>query len=1129
MMNAPDIEEAVRRFNQGCTAFGNALAAVHRADIPQYETESRSAWVEVVGALEWAVKYCLDRFCAERMTTEELEKANDDTFDKLLRRLAQHARPRFEPARSRGLHTARRFRNHVTHEAGLAPYRELRRSAHAVRGFLLDYLPILEEQLSPLPSESRDLEELPSATEPEALLQPMHRREGGETWLRRVRQEGHERLRLKHAQRYDATIASFEAESLQLLTKHALSLLDADRAPSAPMEELPAAPEDQLKELLLRHSESGLPPAQTQLILRMLPLMRRYPAMCIEAGWLLQTEEGLRFKTPSFPALLVGRHIAHHGIEAEQLSRKVGRSLSWAEAAWMAVSAGDDLESWARHLLAERDPLLLFERVVVTCAAFGATPKGTRPSAEMEQAYRLCVSALIAFCPWWKSDTHGRAPASPWFLPEAIWRQCILDLAQASQSMGSRLELPFNRGALPAIPAPLAEILAALGLPPRLSPIEASVIAALCAPTPAARQGLLDATFFSEIFSTETRIGAYVQEPFLEAWMRHHGIPTLREAGGTDALQALALPRINGPAGYLLNRASLIPEWEQAWSQLTATDPSKSIPGWVEAVQRLSSLEDSSEPLRRLLLEECLGRLEKLGSRDLALRALREAFLPYPPSSDGEGEEFRTKVAILRLLGLTDSEWRTHIADWAAEPALAWRTLIAAGAPQAAIASWCIRKLLLKAQAPEAFQEGPVGVIASSGAQILGSQQWEFAFHQAEEALAWLLTEGDVHALSVLANACLARGNASSQFNPTIYRMAGLHIPLSQVLWPRVLKRPEGRAALFARVERDAHLGEDHIFGNLPLPEGEMQLWSRLAMEVWKPQPDELRALRPVAAPPNGGAEARRLLACFEQRMSNLWIPESEWLRVKEIFENKGWLPPSVFPWRVQLPGNPWGQPWPLHLKALILACAAAHGADVAAPLTSTLQLLVKAPEFHASVPELLGYALLHFSGQYPGRAQDLLERALAPEFLRVMRGDTTITFWATLLRRHGSDKILTALDILEPHDVGLGLVDALRDLAPGALRERELRPEWLRPLLIRASEGVYVPSARFWEEAWSVERSEEVLPELPQLVPGLWLEELLDKSRRWEPGARQHLLRHLAGFSTHTEVRSRCLAALLG
>lgn len=359
-------------------------------------------------------------------------------------------------------------------------------------------------------------------------------------------------------------------------------------------------------------------------------------------------------------------------------------------------------------------------------------------------------------------------------------------------------------------------------------------------------------------------------------------------------------------------------------------------------------------------------------------------------------------------------------------------------------------------------------------------------------------------------------------------RMAGLHIPLSQVLWPRVLQRPEGRAALFARVERDAHLGEDHIFVELPLPEDEKQLWLRLAMEVWKPHPNEWSTLGPVAPPPDGGAEARRLLACFERRMSNFWISESEWPRVKEIFEQKGWLAPSVFPWRVQLPGDPWLQPWPLPLKALLLACAAAHGADVAAPLATAFQLLVDTPEPHASVPDLLGYALLHFSEQHPGRTLELLERALTSEFLRVMRRDTTIAFWAALLRRHGSDKVLSALEALEPHDVGLGLVDALRALAPGALRERELRTEWLRPLLIRASEKAYEPSARFWEQAWSVERSVEDLPELPQLVPGLWLAELLDKSRRWEPGARQNLLRHLAGFSTHTEVRSRCLAALL-
>lgn len=81
------------------------------------------------------------------------------------------------------------------------------------------------------------------------------------------------------------------------MTKHALALLDTGRESSAPVEHLATAAEDQIKELLLRHGETGLPVAETQHLLHMMTLSRRYPAMCIETGWLQQTEEGLRLKS----------------------------------------------------------------------------------------------------------------------------------------------------------------------------------------------------------------------------------------------------------------------------------------------------------------------------------------------------------------------------------------------------------------------------------------------------------------------------------------------------------------------------------------------------------------------------------------------------------------------------------------------------------------------------------------------------------------------------------------------------------------------------------------------------------------------------------------------------------------
>jgi hypothetical protein len=1147
MDNAPDLQEAIKRFNQSCAAFGRALAAARSGDLKQYETEGREAYIAVVGSLEWAVKYCLEQFYAEQKTEKELQEEPPESFEKLLRKLARRIQPRFNRERVRDLHEARKLRNQLTHSAALAPYEKLRKVFQVIRRFLIDHLPVVEEQLSSPPLEPHAGQQPPSPNVARApALQPSHRQEGGSAWLDRTFQEGFQRLRQGRAQIYDATISSLEAEARESLTRHALALLEANRRPSDSLELLSERTEEEIKELLLRSRDAGLSVADLERLHRLVPLLSRYPSLCVEAGWLSQDEkQRLRFKEASLPALLMGRHLASAGAQADRLSKQIGRDRSWAEAAWMAISAGDDLACWAQHLLAERDPLLFLERAVVTCAAFGATPAGTAASEEMATAYHLCVSALVAFAPQWVENRYDsdetplwlkqlnaprvHDPDSPWFLPLPLWRRCVLDLADASWAMGASLA-GFTQETWQSTPAPLSEMVTALGLPPRLAPEEVRALTALCAPSPAVRRGMLDEVFFRQVFSANSRMRALVEEPFLETWIRKHGIRALMERHSPEGLRALAIPMASHPAGYLLNRAGLFADWHEAWKHYVAIQPEEAVQGWAQACMRLSHLGDSTPELCQLVLEESLERLEALGLKPQALQALRQVILAAPLHTDDVGEQRATQVAILRLLGLTELEWRDLIGTWTAVPALAWRTLLEAEAPPAAIAQWCVQKLRLKERVPQAFRHGPVGVL-SHGLQSLSTQDWQLAFSQADECLKWLLEEGDSNALSVLAEACLARAPIPDRFDPTMDKVANVSIPLSMVLWPRVLSRPAGREAFYALVERDAHLGETFYNGEFPYPHlGVPDLWFQLVLALWEPRRGELRQLAPASRPPESEAEARRLLACFEYFCSSMWISEHHWPRVKELFEGYGWPPPSVFPWRVRVEGNPWERPQPSPLlQALVLACAAAHGVDVAAPLATVLhrQEVLPATQLGDTYP-LLGYALLRLSQRLPERAHEVLEQALVPEVLGAMFGDSTIAFWVALLRKHGSVKVLTLVDSLAPPDSGLGLVNALLECDPQALRERELRPEFLRPLLIRAGAGAYVPSGSFWQEAWKVARAPMEIPELPQLDAGPWLEELLEKSRSWEPGDRQQLLRHLAGFSVHEQVRRRCLTSLI-
>lgn len=1145
MGNAPDLQEAIKRFNQGCAAFERALAAARAVDLVRYEAESRTAFVDVVGALEWAVKHCLEQFYAETMTEQELAKADQQTFEKLLKKLAQKAYPRLDNENTRALHAARRRRNRIQHEAALAPHEELRKAFRVVRRFLSDYLPALEEQLATPSLEAHSGSEAPPAQEHAPVLRPAHRHEGGDAWIAHTLQEGFQQLRQGRAQHYDATIASLELEAEESLTQHALELLETNQSASDPLTRLSEYTEAEAKELLLRGGGKGMTPEDAERLRQLLPLINRYPALCLEAGWLSQEEGfGLRFKDTCLPALLVGRHLARTGAQASHLRQQVGKERSWREAAWMAISSGDELSSWTGHLLAERDPLLLLERVVVTCAAFSAVLPGTAASQELAKAFHLCVSALVAFAPRWvEGDTPEQLPAwmqglkrrieydpdSPWFLPVELWRQCVLDLADASWLLGESLASP-SREPWPSAPSPLAHLLSSLGLPARLSPEESSALASLCAPYLAARRGLLEASFFKQLFSGSTRVGALLKEPFLEAWIRSHGIRALKEANRPETLRALAIPGNSHPAGYLLNRAGLILEWHAAWMQLTTTQPEDAVQGWVKAINHLSGLDDSSPSLRRLLLEECLMRLSDLGLRFQALAALREACVSQIYPADAEGEQYETQVAILRLLELTVSEWSQHIAAWTEKPALAWRTLLAAGAPQADIARWCIQKGLQRKQAPEGYRDGPVGVLAHH-VQALSTGPWQLAFQQAQEALTWILGEGDASAIAVLAAACLSPVSSPEHFDPPMGKLeTNLSLLLSMVLWPRVIHRPAGREAFYAHIERGAFPGKMFFFGSGLFLDEEPELWLRVAVQLWKPRMLAMTQRSPLPLPIDGGAEARRLLSCFEQRMNTLWITESQWPQMKAHFERLGWSSPSFFPAKVSLDGDPWERPWQkAEVQAIVLACTAAHGVDVATPLAKLFRLLKPLSALRSTQLSLVfGHALSQLSEYLPERASEVLEEALAPEILHWMCNDETSAFWSTLLKKHGSARVLAMLDPLEFVDCGLGLVDALKQLDIETLRQRELRPELLRPLLIRASQGRYVPSARFWEEAWKVARSPTEIPEFPQLAPGPWLEELLTHSQNWEPGRREQLLRHLAGFSVHEEVRRRCLATLL-
>jgi hypothetical protein len=171
---------------------------------------------------------------------------------------------------------------------------------------------------------------------------------------------------------------------------------------------------------------------------------------------------------------------------------------------------------------------------------------------------------------------------------------------------------------------------------------------------------------------------------------------------------------------------------------------------------------------------------------------------------------------------------------------------------------------------------------------------------------------------------------------------------------------------------------------------------------------------------------------------------------------------------------------------------------------------------------------VVELAKHHRARAIELAEVFLRTDLLQRMRRDDTQDFWKGLLLSFGVDRVLSALDQLDRADAGLGLLDAVLEVAPSALFERELWPDLTRPILIRSAEGRVAPSSAFWGLAWMSPPGEGRLAGLTRLPPGAWLDELITQSRSWPEPDRVKLLRHLAGFAIHPGTRGRCIEALL-
>lgn len=1104
----PDRNAIVERYNESCVAFQAASEGWRQGNLGLYESKLRQSAIAAVGALEWALQVYIHDECAVVLSEEDQVKLTTGNFHHLLEFATRASPPLTETIRSR-FREYRKLRNFSEHGGTIPTNATVLAALTDIRRFLVERLLIAPERLrSATPVEaSHQATSEGMTTETSASSTYGHREVGAGKWVAEVLEAGIAQARRVVGERYDATLDSLSIEAKSLLMDDALVLALSGSPPDAIIHRSTESAEEEMQRILRTTTATGLGAAGVERLQRLLPLVSRRGSLCVEAGFLQRQEDGLRFSHRLLPVLLVGRAIATRPEEATQLRAIVVAHCAWGEAAWAAVAEGDDADEWTALLAKQSASPALLDCVVATCGALGALAPNMDIPKLFVESFRLCATTLIWFAPL-RIGAFKRAMErdSPWFLPKDIWQRCLLDLAHAAECFPDEARLAMRLADCQLPPEPLQHLVSTLNLSLRLPEDVITGLLMFCAPGQTLRGSPLVGDRFNPLFRLNS--GVDFESSSLTTWFLLHGLSAMYSVDRATAARLLALPAENHPAGFLLHRPELLDAWWSAWQLLAADDVETAAEAFVKALQ---FLRDRSDEKTLKIVTKGFQKLERRRLSDQVAARLRDTLKPIGLDPKTPNPPTTVAIQMLRHAAPPSAELAKLVEEWTQEPALAWRTLLEAGTPDTAIARWCIAKLSKREKVPAGLREGPHAIV--SGGVVTQSNDWQLAFEQAPEALEWLLSEGSAESINVLADACLGGEDPTRRVDPIVGKWQAVHlsIPLSQVLWGRVLGRKAGREAFLSFVERGNDPGGGpHFLDSKSLPSSEDSLWLQVAMGIADPcHGNQAEAASSSESEPRPDGEvpswvqkdAQRLLRAFEQRL-------------------------AVAPWLANLNGNP--------VRAAVTVNVALCGVDVSAVLRSLIQemlsIKVQSRETAVCVAILcnaLSSSLFHLYCHHPSQAVPILDAALDAPMLTAMRQDDTRLFWLALVHRHGAAKVLGIVDELAWLDIGLGLFDALHEIDASLLHQRHLRPELLRSTLIRSAQMKFRPAPEFWKEAWTTERSETEIPELVQFSGGDWLTHLLDNSTKWSVENRARLLRHLALYSNDDAVRSRCTAAL--
>jgi len=144
----PTIENAITRFNQGCTSFQRAIAAWQDGILIEYQNSLNSAATQAVGALEWVLRIYLMSKASGRMTSVERYQLHDNpTFHTLVSSMKLYAEPALSDKEISSFYDYRTLRNSAEHYATVPNSQKLYEAIQFTRQLFVVYLEIEENKL----------------------------------------------------------------------------------------------------------------------------------------------------------------------------------------------------------------------------------------------------------------------------------------------------------------------------------------------------------------------------------------------------------------------------------------------------------------------------------------------------------------------------------------------------------------------------------------------------------------------------------------------------------------------------------------------------------------------------------------------------------------------------------------------------------------------------------------------------------------------------------------------------------------------------------------------------------------------------------------------------------------------